>query len=80
MLKIYLPKFWSSSQRSNPQNPNQGYDRSNNGQFSMKPYGASSSSKSASNRKYGFTDLTIVENESEEAIVPNEVKQSQTTT
>lgn len=35
----------------------------------MKPYDASSSNKSESNRKYGVTDLTIIENESEEAIL-----------
>jgi hypothetical protein len=41
----------------------------------MKPYGASSSNKSESNRKYGVTDLTIIENESEEAIVLESTKQ-----
>jgi hypothetical protein len=74
MLKTYLPKFWGSSQRCTPQNANDGYDRSNSGQFAMKPYGASSSNKSESNRKYGVKDLTIIENESEEAIVPESAK------
>ncbi|KAF9696675.1 hypothetical protein EKO04_005531 [Ascochyta lentis] len=79
ILKTYLPKFWNTSQGSIPQNANQGYDRSNNGRFSMKPYGASSN-KSESNRKYGVTDLTIIENECEEAIVPTEGKRGDTPT
>ena len=35
----------------------------------MKPFGASSSNKSHSNRKYGVSDLTEIGNDSEEAIV-----------
>ena len=40
----------------------------------MKPF-AASSNKSESNRKYGVVDLTINENESEEAIVPDQARQ-----
>jgi hypothetical protein len=52
----------------------------------MKPYGASSSHKSDSNRKYGvadltnltnlttLTNLTVIENESEEAMVTDPAK------
>lgn len=35
----------------------------------MKPYGALSSNKSESNRKYAVKDLTIIKSESEEAFV-----------
>lgn len=45
----------------------------------MKPYGASSN-KLESNRKYGVTDLTIIENESEEAIVPPGAERSDAST
>ena len=77
ILKAYIPKLWSSSQPSNPPNVNQGYDRSNDGRFSMKPYGASPLHKSDSNRKYGvtnltnLTNLTVIEDESEEVMVTN---------
>ncbi|KAH6644143.1 hypothetical protein C7974DRAFT_15389 [Boeremia exigua] len=71
LLKTYLPRFWGSSQRSAPEDADHSYDRSDNGRFSMKPHGTSSSTKSHSNRKYGVTDLTNIENESEEAIVTN---------
>lgn len=76
LLKTYLPKLWNTSQRSTPQQV-QRYDRSNNRQVSMKPYGASSN-KSQGHRKYGVTDLTIIGNESEEAIVSTEESQSDT--
>jgi hypothetical protein len=39
----------------------------------MKPFGGASN-KSESNRKYGIVDLTLIENESEEAMVPSGVK------
>jgi len=70
ILKTYLPKVWGSyGSRGASSNPRHQYDQSHSGQFNMKPFGASSSNKSHSNRKYGISDLTEIGNDSEEAIV-----------
>lgn len=67
LLKTYLPKVWGSSQGPSS-NPRLGYDKSQSGQFVMKPFGASSNN-SNSNRKYGVSD-TGIGDDSEEAIIP----------
>jgi hypothetical protein len=73
ILKTYLPKVWGSYGSQGPSgNPRHQYDQSRSGQFVMKPFGASSSNKSNSNRKYGISDLTEIGNDSEEAIVRSE--------
>jgi hypothetical protein len=74
ILKTYLPKVWGSygSQGPSASHPRHQYNQSHSGQFVMKPFGAGSSNKSHSNRKYGVSDLTEIGNESEEAIVQRE--------
>ncbi|KAF1949391.1 hypothetical protein CC80DRAFT_598979 [Byssothecium circinans] len=69
ILKTYLPKVWGSSQELSDDPRNDSH-----GKFVvMKPYGGSSN-KSHSNRKYGISDPTEIENDSEEAIVRQETK------
>ncbi|CAO2649750.1 Nn.00g010420.m01.CDS01 [Neocucurbitaria sp. VM-36] len=75
LLKTYLPRIWGSSgSRGGPSiEPRNQYDQSQSGVFVMKPFGTSSD-KSISNRKYGISGLTEIDNDSEEAIITSESK------
>jgi hypothetical protein len=75
LLKSYLPRIWSSAgSRSKASGASRApYDRSYRGRFEMKPFDALSN-KSISNRKYGVEGLTVIGNESEEAIMRPQIK------